>query len=407
MYIKFMGYKIELLSFVWSFYLIMIMCLTTAIPHIQMISIFILVGATLVYVLKKKGMIVPMSVFPFVVWYIIFIGYVLMSRFWAIRYWDSNIPDTCRRIIIDIICMMIYLDSYEKTVEMAYKFIIAAVIMDILFILTSDPSMWGSDHVICGITGMHRNNLGCVSAFSVILSMWLIQNHKEYKNLKYAIPLLILGTLFSGSRTNMIVIIMAIMMFTLLQDNIKRRAKMILLGVLVIMVVIMVLSTMDFSSEFSKKYLYRIFAIFDENYSDSSMDYRTILKMTAFQLIQQRPIFGNGLEATAAYNASIGLEGISAHSNYYELWACYGLVGLAIYYSMYVYLIIKGYLERKNVPGRKLSFIVFTILAITEYQTFHEFEYFGVFLYMIVFSIAVYSPHAGEEAMKNEGKKFK
>lgn len=381
-----------LLSAVWSYYLIMIMGLSVAIPSIQMISLLLLVGSTILYVAQQGFRIRKTRVTPFVVWYIVFIGYVLMSRKWAIIPWDSDIPGTCTRIIICILCLMVYMDSYEKALQMAQKFVIAAVIMDILFMLTSNPATWGSSHVICGITGQHRNNLGCISSFSTILAFWLLQqNRVKYKKLKLAIPILVAGVVFSGSRTNLVVLALGAIFFTLFQENLKKKFRMILLGIVILIAGLIILGSIDLSSEFVQKYLYRIFAIFDENYADSSMDYRAMLKLTALQLIMRSPVIGNGLDATAAYNASLGLASISAHSNYYELLACYGIVGLSIYYSMYLILLKKGFKEMHKNPARKLSCVVFLILLITEYQTFHEFDYFGVFLYMIVYALAVLS----------------
>lgn len=401
MYISICGKKLELLSVVWSYYLIMIMGLSVAIPHIQMLSIILLVSATIAHVLKSGGRIKKTRVFPFVIWYVAFISFVLLSRNWSIRYWDSDIPGTCARIIIDILCMLVYIDSFDKAKDMAYKYVFAAVIMCLIFMLTSDPFTWGSDHVTCGITGMHRNNLGCIAAFSVILAMWLKERDQKAKYVKYSIPILICGSLFSGSRTSWVVILLALIMFSLLQENRSKRLNRFLLGILIVLVVGFILSSIDMSSSIAGKYLYRIVAIFNDSYTDSSMSYRSVLRLNAMQLFLKSPIIGNGLEATRAYNASIGLASISAHSNYFELLACYGIVGFVMYYSIYVSIIKKGFSQRKNNEGRKLALIVFVILAITEYQTFHEFDYTGVFLFMIVYAIAEYCPN-NERRLLNE-----
>ena len=396
MRVKIGSRSFDVMELIWQFYFIMIMGLSVAIPHIQMIGIVSLVAATVAYVIKGKKYYLSGKLWGFVCWYCIFIGYVWLSKRWAIFDYDSGTLGVCRRIIIDIICMAIYVDSFEKAEKMMKKYITAAIVTCILFFLTSNPAQWGSEVVSTGITGLHRNNLGVISSFSTVILILGSKRITSWKRLRCFLPVLIAAVFCCGSRTNMLVLAMALALTVLLEKNVTKKFKWIFAGVLGIIVLGIILSSVSISDEFFGKYLNRILAIFDSSYQDSSMDYRDMLKLTAYQLILRSPIIGNGYDSTAAYNASLGLAQISAHSNYFELMACYGIVGTVLYYIMYVRILWKGFWNRETNYGWRIAFICFLILTITEYQTYHQFDFIGIFLYICVYGMAVYWPNRSE-----------
>ena len=96
---------------------------------------------------------------------------------------------------------------------------------------------------------------------------------------------------------------------------------------------------------------------------DASTIQRTKLMGYAIELFRRNPIFGSGLNALRAYLGALDFEHVTyAHNNYLEIAGGLGIVGIVLYYAMYVY----GLLQCRKllrIERRKQTALIFALLV--------------------------------------------
>lgn len=68
------------------------------------------------------------------------------------------------------------------------------------------------------------------------------------------------------------------------------------------------------------------------NYTEYSIIERSLLRVNAWNLFKQYPVFGYGLDAFKSYTYMNGTSFVYAHNNYLELLASTGIIGFSLYY---------------------------------------------------------------------------
>lgn len=99
----------------------------------------------------------------------------------------------------------------------------------------------------------------------------------------------------------------------------------------------------------------KVVAIDSGEVVDLSLDYRNKLKNAMFARIEKRPILGNGFGVVIT---EIGQKVSHSEYMFYDIWVEMGLIGLGIYISMFIALLIKWLsIRKKQVSINELHYL--------------------------------------------------
>ena len=104
---------------------------------------------------------------------------------------------------------------------------------------------------------------------------------------------------------------------------------------------------------------------------DNSTATRTGLIEIGIKWFNKKPWFGYGLSGFSVMHSTAfpgDFAGYYAHNNFIEMLVDLGLVGFVLYYSLYVYIFIKGLKALKGkTKSSKFFFALFIALIVSEY----------------------------------------
>jgi hypothetical protein len=318
-------------------------------------AIFIVV-MTLYFIVKRKGFTV------YTLWSLLFIAISTLSNLWSIDN-SGSLLGTRAALEIAIIgnLLVAYLDTKEKLKYFIHCFMIAGFVLVFKLMITVPISAWGSTRI--GNAVYNANSIGIYLAFSAIFAMQLaILKHK--KSYYILIGIFFAVILATGSRKSFFLILLGIAFLNILRSK-KTSKKLIAVFVSLIIFVLgyeLVMSVPILYSIMGSRLEGLISSITGVGYIDASTRIRIGMIEIGKELFMLKPILGHGI------NTFTNISGYEAyaHNNYIELLVGVGLIGTIIYYSVYVYIVLKLMRKRKK-QMNSLFLVIIVLLAIIEY----------------------------------------
>lgn len=299
--------------------------------------------------------------------YFIFAVFAIASSFWS-----SDFFYTARKslTLVLIFLNLFFIYNINKKYD-NYKFLIYGI-----FIALYVNFLWFIDIIDLGLTYdgwrfqgsvLQSNNFVFILMFGMMMMIFLISANRVKMIIKlFLIPLffmIIFMIFFTASKAGMIGALFLV--FLLAFQSIKLKNSIyILLGALLIYVIVVFTPLLNFifenttlDLEYSFKNIekrIRFFILSVESGSSVSNSTRLRVQMVnnAIDLWAYRPIFGNGM---AAFEI---LYGGYSHNNIVELLSSFGLFGLVLYYSIYVYL----FFEIRKISSKKIKIMLIVFL---------------------------------------------
>lgn len=228
-----------------------------------------------------------------------------------------------------------------------------------------------------------------VFSYSLIIALcytlWKIIYIKKDKKSIIELIILFITSCLSGTRKVLVCfIIFSILIFMFkYKKNIFKIFKLFFIGSIVIIVLYNLLIT--------NENLYKIMgsrvenmveSIFNNNTVDHSINERTLLKKLAISAFKEKPILGWGVNNFVNYSSLHGGPSLYAHCNYLELLSTLGIIGTTVYYSGYIWLMIKShkYLKKDD----KISILIFFFLIMNLFSDYETVSYCKIH-YILVF----------------------
>jgi O-antigen ligase len=212
----------------------------------------------------------------------------------------------------------------------------------------------------------------------------------------------------SGSRKALIFLIIPISIFYLLKEKTSTK-KIKTLAILMVLLVI------GWYCIFSISFLYNFVGVRIEamlhvfggnNKADASTSLRLSMVEWGIEWFKSKPWFGYGVNNYRVLfgyiDTAYGSTGVYAHNNYIELLVDLGIAGTSLYYSMYLYILIRSMrLFRKMDELQVLCFGLFVSLLINEYGvvTYHR-KFFQLIILMIWYVICYLPKSSNKEQIK-------
>lgn len=305
----------------------------------------------------------------------LFSFYCFLSNFWSINA-KLAIDKSKTLFILSVFLLITYnfFIDIENSEEKLLKILMwSGIIFSIYVILyygigTYFIKLMNGERVGEEINNVNAIGLQTSISFIIAIFYALYSKNKVYV-LFSIIPLIVsLGT---GSRKVIILIVLGIILLFLLKRetkiNVTKTAKKMILFACIICMIIYIAQMPMFENTF-KRLQMSINSVTGEGKVDSSTEIRTILIKTGIEQFLKNPILGVGI-GNSSY---ITMESIGRptylHNNFVELLATTGIIGFALYYLVYFYIIINciKLLNKKN-KYINMVLIIFITNLILEY----------------------------------------
>ncbi len=298
--------------------------------------------------------------------YLMFLIFATLSFFWSIE--PDSTAEIVRRMFMVTVSLIIFyniLKQYNFSSAIFFGMLLITFINFFIFLGVIPPFYeiyFPSTNRFMGTTE-NPNILASIMFFSLFVT--IVHLYKEsnkiiivlgYLNIMVGYYL-ILATV---SRTALVVSLGLIFMFIIntLLDK-KRRSYLLWVTLLVVGITSFMidLTALMKSVNFALERIGFIFSSLTGNDIEHSAHERVELAMTAFYVFMDNPLFGTGMDTVRSY------AGLYAHNNYAELLADSGLVGLILYYMIYISLAYKALLIKDKWIKSYLLMFVFSLFT--------------------------------------------
>lgn len=345
------------------------------------VTFFLFFGLTAVKLLvslkSQTNVVIP----SFTLWYCSFLLLSLLSTLWATN------PQACLRIVSRLI------QSIVITFCMAQNYATRASLLRCMrmfswtgcsvavYMLASTPfDKWFSGFFGFATTQLNPNAVGMIFTICLVVSFYfaLYCDEKRY----YVITVMDLFViLLTSSRKSLLAAVIGIVMLALMK--VKRRNVILrifaVLG-LVVALYYLIMSVPELYRTIGVRFESMVKHLSGEG-GDYSISLRQKFIENAQDMFFERPILGYGINN---FVIQIGRRiNIStyAHNNYYEILADLGIVGFAVFYGYYFYLLantVKAW-RKTDSSMAKMMLTLIAVIMICEYGLV---SYYSVYMQM-------------------------
>lgn len=291
----------------------------------------------------------------FLFWYLTFFVWAFLSFNWALNKSDAYTGINIHIVIVIAFGLLSFIIQNIKDIYALIKIIMLSIFscfINMLINLQWDKlftERLGYDNIN---NNWNANDLGDKLVLFVLLSIFLYFNHQIKK--KKTIFILDLIFLFFAFLTGSRKTIIGLVLFIFLYIAFKQRGKVmyrIFIGVILIGVFYFLLMNLP---PLYNVIGYRFDGLISGNSTEGSYIGRSNMINMGLIWFVEKPFFGYGLNNFR----SMSYYGTYSHCNYIELMVNLGIVGLILFYSIYIYLLKKATRIKKY-----KSFIFATVLS--------------------------------------------
>lgn len=304
---------------------------------------------------------------PFItIWYALFIIYCILSLLWADYVYALSLSFFTKMLMIFLTStsVAIYVDDSEDLERLMLVFIFSSLIITALEFFTTPLSDWFNGDMGSNFSS---NNVNDITLW--IVSAELMAFYKAYVKGKkmFCIPMIIFfgfailsssrKALFMGTVGPMLLVVASVYKK---HYFIRLFAALILVGGLMYFIM-----TNEETYAVIGRRLETMFEYyFEDNVkSDSSIVARNYLARVARELFESSPLIGRGiLNFSCLFESDYGSSYVYAHNNYWQLLSELGIIGLVIYYSLYLLCAVR--FLKQIIKTRSRLCVLFMILLL-------------------------------------------
>ena len=385
--------KLTLIDKVWLIYYAMIFIFSCAINNAQMMSTICIFGICCLRQLRKRrGKVPKIKASDNAFWYGLFYVFVVLSWLWTsgVGKTYSNMITTLIQILVFLVCLDLSIQDLDTAIVHVRCYCYASLLFALVLLLTSPPSTYNSLE-FGGITGMHRNTSGYLMMMATYFDLFVMTKVSRRKKKTYLLMAVIsfITSLLSGSRKIIVGYAIMLIAWSIMQKNIKKSLKILLLVVGGAIVLIPIAYQISY---IQNAFGLRMAAVFDDSIADGSIEARNRARLLALELFRAKPVLGNGWNAVVSmYGYYFGRSGgIYAHNNYLEVAADFGIVGLVLFYWKYVKNIIYSFKGYKRSTLLRFSCICLATILVLDWGQVTYLYLYEMIIYAILFKFIQY-----------------
>lgn len=327
------------------------------------------------------------SLIPYLIWIAVVVGLCTASQTWA--YFpeavthSQYIPNLAYVTVMLgglFLCTKNQVDVYRNM----KLYVLAAVILSIF--LMAAQVLSGNMSRIGTAFGIVPNGPAMQMGFAFMFCLLLLGKDECSKRafLGFSV-ILFVAIIFTDSRKIMIAATLAAFLFYSYSKRGFLDMRKLMLAILLAGIVVAAVVFVPFLNETIG---YRLVGVFTGSFSDGTVDAssleREFYRKTALTLFAQQPIIGIGFEGFSAYLTAIGYWHVAySHCNYTELLCNLGIVGLCVYYSFYLVVIVLCFKNKRVSPF--VCTAVALILTVRLFVEYGQVVYIDVDNYVVLF----------------------
>ncbi len=302
----------------------------------------ILVLAALIFFNRIKG---KMSFF--VGWATAFFLFCILSCLWSMETEPAfaSLRTLFLIFVVHILLAELIIDKKDLD-KILFANFLALLFVALYILFTMDLSQIGEDRI--GVDTLNEywnaNDIGMKMCVGLGFSLYFaIKNKSKWKRLFYGVctTLFIILGLFTGSRKALLMIMFLVVLVFWLKA--KRHRFLVLLSALAAAIGLYFL-TINIESLYNVlgyRMEQMIEGLFKGETEDGSFNHRQTMIELGWKWFCDKPLLGYGLSNfRILHKGTFGFETYS-HNNFIEILVSGGVVGFAIYYSIYVYIFVK------------------------------------------------------------------
>lgn len=214
----------------------------------------------------------------------------------------------------------------------------------------------------------NTNTIGGSAAFVFVLSLYVAKKWSKIWLLFAILPAIIL--LGAGSRTAIFVALIGLLSVLLCylfnKNNKKPIRTFVIVSVFLLGLYFFVVNipNIEFMSSIYNRFQTMFDVISGNSTLEGSVSYRIKMVSVGFDTFLAHPLFGYGINSGAVPLAKSGINYTAYHNNYIEILADAGIVGFALYYGLYLRLLVKSYKSIKN--NQSFAFIMLCMMLVLD-----------------------------------------
>lgn len=311
-----------------------------------------------------------------------------LSALWAIRP-DLAFEKGTTLMSILVLFSILYSIYYHSSIERLLKIIMwSGFILSIYTI-----SFYGLDQLQIILNSGRRlnnefanvNEIGMACSTSVLIAVYFFKKNKKIIDIVFCVPaiMIVAGT---GSRKALVMLILGLIFIFLHQQNksngFKRYFKLIFAIAITCIVVYSILQ-LDIFAGSLERIDGLIASITGKGEIDHSTYLRDIYRTVGFKQFNDTPFLGIGIGNARLLAIAATGDNCYLHCNYAELAASGGMVGLILYYWIYIPIIRKEFLSLRT---NNLSSIILLLTLIHLVMDYGCVTYYtkSTFFFMLI-----------------------
>lgn len=323
-------------------------------PPVLGVAHYILTSFILVMTITRSGLRVRKEYSDCLIWFVLFTGYVSISKMWANSSTNSQkvIIIALFETIIVFYCILEYVKDGQRLIRFAEIFSNSMVVLAVSYYITSPINTWGTEAMGRWLD-IWRNAAGYYFGFAAIMLVYIFFIKKREIQLMIKALFLMIAAIGTGSRKIFLLAAVAVLVYVVIQPGFQKRIKYIFCAAILAGFTLVAIFKIPAIRDMYAERLILLLQGVDS--SDSSTVVRTMLRAQAFELFLNKPIIGNGLEGfmiwmggQTSFLNRWAMSATYSHCNYTELLANFGLVGFLLYYFFPFVQVLKGMKFRNN-----------------------------------------------------------
>lgn len=308
----------------------------------------------------------------------IFILVCLFSAFVAIN--PNTVVIKVRTLFLILILMISivnYIDSYVKITKLIKYFIYSGFLASLYVLLNADFSVakrYGSD------LG-NQNAIGMIIAISSIFCFYIIISDKK---IFYSVFLLVMipCILLTGSRKALLFLLMNIIIILYFKNrnSIMNKLKFIFLALLIVCIFSYMVFNIPIFYEIIGDRMENLFSfIGGKTINEGSVYIRANMTMVGFELFKKRPFLGYGID-----NYRFLYSETYSHNNFVELMVGIGLLGALIFYLTHIIVIRRLYkfsgVSEYSLLCYMFIAIIISYIVVSPSLVYYDSKHFSILL---------------------------
>lgn len=313
-------------------------------PYVHSVIMYTMLIIVAIYCIIYK----KLKLQAYTVWYLFLLLYSVISALLTV---DTDWNTVYQMIICFLItfCFITVLDNVNKIVLIVKTFVWSSIVMGLMILVVNGISSFSllatldaDGRLGSEITG-NANSFTALFMYSGVFSAWLsIYSNVIYKRVLYLILLvfqLVIMALSGGRKTIIAVTLCFILGYLAYGKGWKVKLRNILFASLSIGVLIYTIMNVPFLYDsVGERFSGLISMMMGNGSSVSSDDTRKMMIEIGLNKWYEAPVFGHGFDSFKYFNLYATGHFYYSHNNYVEILYDLGIIGFAVYYSIFVWL---------------------------------------------------------------------